>query len=93
MGTIVAKTSQPRRRKDLMAQMRDRASVLVNQVKEEISGGKDMPALDRIQRGWVTWKLSHFLAERKVFGAESFGIIAIGSVLDAIDALENEFEF
>jgi RNA-dependent RNA polymerase len=89
VGTIVAKTSQPRRRIDLMAQMRDRTTVLVSQIKEEISGGKEIPALTRIQRTWMAWKLSRFYSERKVFGAESFGVVAISCVLDAVNAIEH----
>jgi len=88
VGTIVAKTSQPRKRKDLMSQMRDRTNVLVSQLKEDI-GGKDIPLLRHVQRGWMAWKLSRFLADRGTDGAESFGIIAIGSILDAVTALEN----
>jgi RNA-dependent RNA polymerase len=87
IGSILAKTSQPRRRKDLMSQMRERATVLVSQIKEELSG-KDIPPFNRIRHAWAAWRFSRFLAERNHFGAESFGIIAIGSFLDTVVALE-----
>jgi len=90
VGTIVAKTSQPRRRKDLMSKMRDRTTVLVNQIKEGIAS-RDMHPLRRILRGWMAWKLSRFLADQNTAGAESFGII-IGSILDAVAALETVVE-
>jgi RNA-dependent RNA polymerase len=88
IGTILAKTSQSRRRQDRMSQMRQYATELVKQVQDYISGD-DLPALEQVQRSWMAWKLSRVLAHRDVFGVESFGIIAIWSFLDAVSALEN----
>jgi RNA-dependent RNA polymerase len=87
IGTILAKTSQPRRRQDQMSRMRQYATELVKQVQDEIFGD-DLPALHQIQRGWMAWKLSRILADRDVFGAESFGVIALWSLLDAVSTLE-----
>jgi RNA-dependent RNA polymerase len=89
VGTILAKTSQPRRRQDRMAQMREYGMALVNQVRDEIADG-NTTALLRIRRGWVAWKLSRGLADSDIFGAESFGVIALGLILGGITALENE---
>jgi hypothetical protein len=89
VGTIVAKTSHSRRRKDLMSQMREHTAALANQVREDISGGKDSFITVRLRRSWAAWKVSQFYSTSDSFGAKSFGFIAIGCVFDAVNAFES----
>jgi RNA-dependent RNA polymerase len=86
IGTIVAKCSQPRKRRDLMAKMRDLTDRLVRSVKEEFVGEDDGFA-DSLERAWVAWKVS--LMKSKEFGAKSFGWIALSGIFDAIKGIED----
>ncbi|KAJ7169576.1 RNA-directed RNA polymerase 2 [Mycena filopes] len=80
VGTIVAKTSQPRRRVELIASMREKSDYLVRGVKEDL------------QRAWLAFELAVQLAggEQQTFGALSFMWVALGAILDAIKELEDE---
>ncbi|KAI0068465.1 RdRP-domain-containing protein [Artomyces pyxidatus] len=86
IGTIVAKCSQPRKRKDMVAQLRDQTSFLVKHVREEIAGDDDSPKTEWLQRAWAAWTVSR--VRGKYFGAKSFGWIALGEVFDAIRGIE-----
>ena len=44
IGTIVAKTSQPRKRKDMMSRLREQTDSIVKAVRTEISGADGTPA-------------------------------------------------
>ncbi|KAK0465407.1 RNA-directed RNA polymerase 2 [Desarmillaria tabescens] len=86
IGAITQKTSQPRKRKDLTAKLREQTDVLVRGVREELGGDEDVPLEEALQRGWLAWELS--LTEQKSFGAQSFGLVALGSIFEAIREIE-----
>lgn len=88
IGTIVAKCSQRRRRKDAMSQLREQTSFLVKGVREELSGDDDSSQYDWLETAWTAWKVSRHLKDR--FGAHSYGWIALGEVFDAIKAIEQD---
>jgi RNA-dependent RNA polymerase len=88
VGTIVAKCSQRRKRKDAMSQLREQTSFLVKCVREELSGDDDSSQSDWLGMAWTGWKVSRHLKDR--FGAHSYGWIALGEVFDAIKALEQD---
>ncbi|TBU35150.1 RdRP-domain-containing protein [Dichomitus squalens] len=88
IGTIVAKCSQPRKRKDLMSQMREQTATLVSSVKEELSGDDEIPPETSLQRAWIAYKLANI--EGEAFGARSFSWVALGSIFDAIKEIEDE---
>ncbi|KAI0762892.1 RdRP-domain-containing protein [Fomes fomentarius] len=90
VGTIVAKCSQPRKRKDLMSQMREQTATLVGNVKREISGDNDVLPEMSLQRAWTAYRLSRFKDDD--FGARSFGWIVLGCIFDAIKEIEVEEE-
>jgi RNA-dependent RNA polymerase len=85
VGTIVAKCSQRRKRKDAMSQLREQTSFLVKCVREELSGDDDSSQSDWLAKAWTGWKVSRHLKDR--FGAYSYGWIALGEIFDAIRAL------
>ncbi|GBE78383.1 RNA dependent RNA polymerase-domain-containing protein [Sparassis latifolia] len=87
IGTIVAKCSQPRKRKDLMSQMREQTSVLINGMRAEISGDEDMTPDESLERAWIAYKVA--LIETNYFGARSFAWIALGEIFDAIRNIED----
>ena len=88
VGTIVAKCSQPRKRKDLMSQMREKTASLVNSVKEEIAGDDEVPSEESLFRAWYAYRLANL--ESDSFGARSFGWIGLGCIFDAIKEIEEE---
>jgi RNA-dependent RNA polymerase len=80
VGTIVAQTSQPRKRKEVMGKMRDQSAILVNAIRGELAGDDEMPMEMWLKKAWIAWRFSMVEADNDTFGAKSFGIIAIGSV-------------
>jgi RNA-dependent RNA polymerase len=87
-GTIAQKTSQPRKRKDAMAKLREQTDILVRGVREELAGDGDTPLEVLLKRAWVAWKLS--VLEREVFGGQSFGWVALGAIFELIKDIEEE---
>ncbi|RDB21068.1 putative RNA-dependent RNA polymerase 1 [Hypsizygus marmoreus] len=92
-GTILAKCSQKPWRKDRMYRMRLHAGNLVRNVKEEIMGGASAgdttPAREELVSGleaaWKAWDFSQ--RKMNAFGANSFGLIALGAIFDCLDGL------
>ncbi|KAJ7919129.1 hypothetical protein B0H13DRAFT_1990520, partial [Mycena leptocephala] len=77
VGTIIAKSSQPRKRMDLIASLREKSDFLVRSVKEELLGDDDLAI--ELANG-----------EHKTFGAQSFIWISLGAIFDALKELEDE---
>lgn len=88
IGTIVAKTSQPRKRKDTMSRLREQTGNLVKAVRAEISGADGTPSETSLERAWVAYKVA--LIQRDYFGARSFAWVALGEIFDAIRDIEEE---
>lgn len=88
VGTIVAKSSQRRRRKDAVSQLREQTTFLVKYVRDELSGDDDSSRFDWLATAWTAWKVSRRLKDR--FGAHSYGYIALSEVFDAIKAIEQK---
>ncbi|TFY66895.1 hypothetical protein EVG20_g4194 [Dentipellis fragilis] len=89
VGTIVAKCSQKRRRKDAMAELRDQTSYLVKRIRDGIAGDEASSGDEEwLTQAWTAWQVSHLQEEH--FGAKSFGWIALGEVFDAIRSIEQE---
>jgi RNA-dependent RNA polymerase len=87
IGTIVQKSSQPRKRKDMMSSLRESTDVLVRAIREELSGDDD-PLEKSLERAWIAWQLS--CAAGKDFGAQSFGWVALGAIFEAIRQIDEE---
>jgi RNA-dependent RNA polymerase len=82
IGTIVAKCSQPRKRKDLMAKLREQTNLLVTSIREDLVGDEDLTLEDGLMRAWVAWELS--AVERDAFGGKTFGWVALGGIFEVI---------
>ncbi|KDR85157.1 hypothetical protein GALMADRAFT_233817 [Galerina marginata CBS 339.88] len=94
IGTIVQKTSQPRKRKDAMAKLREGTDVLVRAIREELAGDDSISYHESLQRAWLAWKLAWKLSVTRdePFGAQSFGWVALGAIFEAIRQIEEEYE-
>ena len=88
VGTIVAKSSQPRRRADLIIKMRERTDCLVRRVLGDLAGDAGCPPEAWLSRSWACWRVSVALDTH--FGAKSFGWVALGAIFDAIEAIEKQ---
>ena len=88
VGTIVAKCSQRRKRKDAMSQLREQTSFLVKYVRDDLSGDDDSSQYDWLAKAWTAWKVSRHLKDQ--FGAHSYGWIALSEIFDAIKAIEQD---
>ncbi|CAL1696034.1 unnamed protein product [Somion occarium] len=86
VGTIVAKSSQPRKRKDNMSKMRERTAPLVQGVGQQIEGDEGILLERSLERAWVAFRIANL--EQDSFGAKSFGWIALGEIFDAIKKIE-----
>lgn len=89
IGTIVQKSSQPRKRKDMMSSLRESTDVLVRAIREELSGDDDLHEKS-LERAWMAWQLS--CTAGKTFGAQSFGWLALGAIFEAIREIEERDE-
>lgn len=85
VGTIAQKSSQPRKRKDMMAKLREDTDVLVRGIREGLGEGASTTYLER---AWMAWELSVTQTRIKEFGAQSFGWVALGAIFDAIRELK-----
>lgn len=95
-GTILAQCSQKRWRKDRIRRMTLHTLSLVGEVSKKLVGEIDEDEdekydmlRDALERSWFGWKLS--LKRGGAFGAHSFGLIALGCVLDCLEQLGVQF--
>ena len=90
VGTILAKCSQRRWRTDRMHRMRTHSQVLVQEVQREFMNNMDKASAEQIQKGltkaWNAWGFS--LQHRTDFGANSFGLIALGIIFDCLERID-----
>ncbi|KAF7306672.1 RNA-dependent RNA polymerase [Mycena indigotica] len=91
VGTIIAKTSQPRKRADLMASLREKTDFLVRGVKEEILGDAELFEWeDSLLRAWLAFKLAVAEQENGEFGSQSFMWVALGTIFEVLKEMEGE---
>lgn len=88
VGTIVAKCSQPRRRKDLMSKMREQTANLVDDTLQQIAGEDGILPTKTLERAWVAYRLAVLESEYETFGVRSFAWVALSQVFDAIKVIE-----
>lgn len=90
VGTIIQKSSQPRKRKDMMSKLREQTDLLVRGVREELEGDDDTPQEEILERAWVAWRLANQAGKRNIFGAKSFGWVALGAIFESIKKIEED---
>jgi len=88
IGSIAQKTSQPRKRKDAMAKLREATDVLVRSIREELAGDDTFTFDDSLKRAWAAWEFS--VSQGAVWGAQSFKWVALGSIFEAIREIEQD---
>jgi hypothetical protein len=89
VGTIVATTSQPRYRRDMISKLREQTSLQVKGVRNELISEED--GYDtKLRKAWALWRLTQ--EERDVMGARTLGLIALGVIFDTIREFEEELK-
>jgi hypothetical protein len=88
IGTIVAKCSQRRKRREAISQLREQTGYLVRWVRDALSGDDDTSQYEWLKTAWAAWKVSRHFKDR--FGAHSYGWIALGEIFDAMKAIDQD---
>ncbi|KAF8226752.1 RdRP-domain-containing protein [Tricholoma matsutake] len=88
-GTILAKCSQKRWRKDRTYRMRLHATTLVRDVQQELAPDLEEAPRDQLivslMNAWYAWGYS--LRRGNDFGANSFGLITLDTIFDCLEKL------
>ncbi|PFH51174.1 hypothetical protein AMATHDRAFT_3305 [Amanita thiersii Skay4041] len=89
-GTILDSCTQKRYRQDRTYRMKNQVNALVHDVRRQFVE-EDLAKVDvcdlqeGLRRAWLAWEQSQ--SNTKAFGANSFGLIALGMILDILDKL------
>jgi len=89
VGTIVAKTSQPRHRRDMISKLRDQTSLQVKGVRNELVSEED-GFETKLAKAWALWRVTQ--EERESMGARTLGLIALGLIFETIKEFEEEMK-
>ncbi|KAF8987927.1 RdRP-domain-containing protein [Hymenopellis radicata] len=92
IGTIVANASQPAKRLDHISKVREETTLLVNHVREELMSvdGESVRDLEhRLRLSYWAWRRC---LQSDVFGANSFGWIAMEVCFRLIDEIDETME-
>lgn len=93
-GTILAKCSQKRWRKDRIYRMRLHASTLARDIQREFVESFEDATREQVIVGmnyaWRAWEYSQ--RQGNDFGANSFGLIALGIIFECLTKLETPIE-
>jgi RNA-dependent RNA polymerase len=90
LGAILAKSTQPRLRKDRVYRMRLHTETLVRDIRARIAPTEEGQRTDRgfrdgLQKAWETWGWAQHHRDKEYI--ESFSLIALGVILDCLKHL------
>lgn len=83
-GTILERTSQMRRRRDMISEMRTASSALVANVRDVLRGSDSDEIEEWMLRSWAAYQVARSSEE---FGRKSFGLLALGNAFEAIESI------
>ena len=89
VGTIVARTSQPRHRYNMISKLGEQTDLQVKGVRNELVSEEDGPKT-KLAKAWTLWRVTQ--EEREAMGARALGLIALGLIFDTIKEIEGEME-
>ena len=91
IGTILARSTHKRHRKDRTQAMKENMGFLVYDVREQLVGRLDELSegelREKLTVAWDAWRLGLAKAASESFGPESFALIGLGLVLECLDRL------
>ncbi|KAG8697843.1 hypothetical protein FRC09_007614, partial [Ceratobasidium sp. 395] len=83
-GTILERTSQRRRRQDMISEMRTASSSLAANVHDVLRGSDRDEPEEWMLRAWAAYQVARASDD---FGRKSFGLLALGNAFDAVEAI------
>ncbi|KAG9045507.1 hypothetical protein FS837_006169 [Tulasnella sp. UAMH 9824] len=93
IGTILGKTTaanESRKRRNLMERLGKQSKDLVKQIKREILGDSSLLSPEeQLARAWTCLDVAWEMARANKFGKNSFSLLALASVLDVLQDIEN----
>ncbi|KAG8906079.1 hypothetical protein FRC01_008149 [Tulasnella sp. 417] len=93
IGTILGKTTaanESRKRRNLMERLAKQSQNLVKQIKWEILGDRSiLSPEEQLARAWTCLDVAWEVARANNFGKNSFALVALTSVLDALQEVES----
>ncbi|KAG7089313.1 hypothetical protein E1B28_011008 [Marasmius oreades] len=99
VGTIVANTSQPRKRLDHIGKLREQTDTLVRNVRESLEGDDSVSPAESLRQAFVAWEfarslcVSGFGRGQPPFGARSFWWVTLGAVFEGVKEIEQEMMY
>ncbi|KAF9260078.1 RdRP-domain-containing protein [Marasmius fiardii PR-910] len=95
VGTIVANTSQPRKRLEHIGKLREQADTLVRSVRDSLEGGDDLSPGESLRQAFIAWRFARSLCSRRKppFGAKSFWWVTLGAVFEGVKEVEQELMY
>ncbi|KLO16989.1 RdRP-domain-containing protein [Schizopora paradoxa] len=90
LGVISERTSQFRRRQELMSKLREVTGQLVIDIRYDLQMGDESDNRDRLLLAIAAWKLSYDKLAAKEFGARSFWWVCLGAALATMRAIDGE---
>ena len=89
VGTIVARTSQPRHRYSMITKLGEQTDLQVKGVRNELVSEED-GSKTKLAKAWALWRVTQ--EDREAMGARALGLIALGLIFDTIKEIEEEVE-
>lgn len=86
IGTIVAKCTQPRMRRDTMSKLREQTDILVQSIIQQLVGQDGNYDESSMERAWIAFRIAGM--EGLYFGSKSFAWIALWVAFEAIKKVE-----
>jgi RNA-dependent RNA polymerase len=83
-GTILERTSQMRRRRDMISEMRTASSALVANVRDVLRGSDSDELEEWMLRSWAAYQVARSSDD---FGRKSFGLLALGNAFEVIESI------
>ncbi|KAL0067955.1 hypothetical protein AAF712_005124 [Marasmius tenuissimus] len=95
VGTIVANTSQPRKRLDHIGKLREDTETLVRSVRDSLEGDDDVLPGECLQQAFFAWRFARYLCSKPKpqFGARSFWWVTLGAVFEGVKEIEQEMVY
>ncbi|KAG8910185.1 hypothetical protein FRC01_006476 [Tulasnella sp. 417] len=94
IGTILCKSTtanESRKRRNLMERLAKQSQNLVEQIKWEILGDRSfLSPEEQLARAWTCLDVAWEVARANKFGKNSFTLVALTSVLDALQEIETQ---
>lgn len=90
IGSIAGKTTQPRKRKELMTRMKTMSTELARKVRNRLVSKETTQEADRVSlhNAWEAWELVQTKKFKDIDGSASFGWLTLRCAMEMLQRLE-----